>query len=254
MTSGILITARLKSTRLPKKVLKPICGLPMLDHLVSRLRKSLLGDSIVLCTSLLEQDDPLIERANFLGIDSFRGHADDVINRLSMACSHFGLTSVISCTADNPLICPEYVDKLEQFRQANSLDFAEISGLPLGAFGYAVDATALKFCSEIKVEEDTEIWGPLFTKSGFFKCGKLVAVDQYQDRELRLTVDTRKDFELVESLYRAFDCDPPKTPDLIRFLKSRPWLTEINANIVQKKAPEFSFRACPLPRNGGYVE
>ena len=38
MNTAILVTARLKSTRLPKKAIKDICGKPMIVHLLDRLK------------------------------------------------------------------------------------------------------------------------------------------------------------------------------------------------------------------------
>ena len=56
MNAAILITARLKSQRLPRKVLKPLCGKPMIEHMVERLRFADFTDRIILCTSPLEED------------------------------------------------------------------------------------------------------------------------------------------------------------------------------------------------------
>ena len=57
MSSAILITARLKSTRLPKKVIKPILGRPMICHMIDRLRLAQVPEQIILCTSDLPEDD-----------------------------------------------------------------------------------------------------------------------------------------------------------------------------------------------------
>lgn len=64
MKVGILITARLKSTRLPKKVLKKLGDKPLISHLIDRMRDVHLADSITIITSPISQDDDLEKFAN----------------------------------------------------------------------------------------------------------------------------------------------------------------------------------------------
>ena len=59
MKSAILITARLKSTRLPNKVTKIIHGRPMIKHMLDRLKLAQIPNKIIICTSTITQDDPL---------------------------------------------------------------------------------------------------------------------------------------------------------------------------------------------------
>ena len=46
MKIAFLITARLKSTRLPMKVIKPMHGKPMIVHMLDRLKESIDSSSI----------------------------------------------------------------------------------------------------------------------------------------------------------------------------------------------------------------
>ena len=56
-----LVQARLGSTRLPRKVLRPIAGSPMIELLLMRLSKSSQLDQIVVVTSTKEEDNELQE-------------------------------------------------------------------------------------------------------------------------------------------------------------------------------------------------
>ena len=51
MKSGFLITARLKSTRLKKKVLKKINNKPLISHMIERIKYFGKFDKIIICTS-----------------------------------------------------------------------------------------------------------------------------------------------------------------------------------------------------------
>ena len=52
-----LVQARMGSTRLPGKVLRPIVGKPMIELLLTRLSKSKEIDEIVVATSNKNRDD-----------------------------------------------------------------------------------------------------------------------------------------------------------------------------------------------------
>ena len=55
------IQARMTSSRLPGKVLEPICGMPSIVFMVERLRRARSLDSIVVVTSADSSDDSLVE-------------------------------------------------------------------------------------------------------------------------------------------------------------------------------------------------
>ena len=114
MKAAILITARLKSSRLPMKVIKPISGVPMIIHMLDRLKLAKTPAKIIVCTSTLEQDDPLEQIAKEQRVECYRGDPDDVILRLTTAAKLYNVETVINCTADNPFVDPIYIDKLYQ--------------------------------------------------------------------------------------------------------------------------------------------
>ena len=63
MHVGYLITARLKSTRLPFKLMKEIQGKPIISHMLDRLKLAKRVNRIVICTSKDPQDLPLLDVA-----------------------------------------------------------------------------------------------------------------------------------------------------------------------------------------------
>ncbi|THB75215.1 MAG: 3-deoxy-manno-octulosonate cytidylyltransferase [Desulfobacteraceae bacterium] len=237
MSAKILITARLKSTRLPMKALKEIKGRPMICHLIDRLKLSTHADGIVLCTSTVAQDDPLVDIAADESIDCYRGHPDDVLLRLTRAAEQFKAQTVISCTADNPFVDPEYIDQLIRYHTGNQYDFTHISGLPFGTFSYALSYPAMKKACEIKDEIDTEVWGGYFTQTGLFKCGTLEVTDDTVRRpDLRLTVDTPEDFELISKVFEVLYVEDRifSLPQIVKLCDENPELTLINRNVQQK--------------------
>lgn len=237
MKTAILITARLKSTRLPMKVIKPIHGRPMIVHMLDRLKLAKKPQEIIVCTSTVSQDDPLEKIAQDEGVKCFRGHPDDVLLRLTDAAKSNDVDLIINCTADNPFVDPEYIDYLVDYHTRNNNDFSKIEGLPWGTFSYAINLSAMEKACSIKDEVDTEVWHGYFMDTGVFKWGKLVVTDpDVLWPELRLTVDTPEDFQLItrifDELYGSENIFPLR--DIVSLCRSKPELPKINSTIEQK--------------------
>lgn len=232
------ITARLKSTRLKKKIIKELMNKKLIEHLIDRLKLSKKINQIVLCTSNLIDDDPLGMIASKNNINCYQGHPDDVLLRIKNASKHNNGDIIFSCTADNPLIDIYYVDKLIDFHIKNNNDYSKIIGLPIGTYGYVLSYNALEKACELKEENDTEIWGPFFTETNEFKCGELI-IENMPD--IRLTVDTPEDFELIEKIFENLYNDNSlfDLNNIIKLINEKPELLKINNNIQQTKSPQI---------------
>jgi spore coat polysaccharide biosynthesis protein SpsF len=245
MSAAILITARLKSTRLPRKVIKPILGRPMVCHMIDRLKLARVPQQIILCTSTLSEDDELVQIAEAESISCFRGDPDDVLARMTSAAEQFEIDTVFSCTADNPFVDVVHLDKLLDYHRRHRYDYTRTEGLPLGAFGYALSLPAMQLACKLKVETDTEIWGPLFADSGRFACGVLKITDpDFCWPELRLTVDTPQDFELITRIFEAL-YQPGRVfslAEIVELCRKDPALPAINAGVVQQSGKQFTLK------------
>jgi spore coat polysaccharide biosynthesis protein SpsF len=242
---AILITARLKSTRLPFKVIKPLAGKPMIHHMIDRLKLAKYPSEIIICTSTVSQDDPLVEVAGTKGVKCYRGDPDDVLLRLTNAAREENVDLVINCTADNPFVDPVYIDYLVDYHLREGNQFTKIDGLPWGSFSYAINRKALEKACQIKDETDTEVWHGYFMETGHFKWGKLVVTDPaVQWPELRLTVDTPEDFQLMQRIFDELYDGENVFPlaDIVALCRRRPELPAINSDIVQKTGIPLKFK------------
>lgn len=245
MKCAILITARLKSQRLPLKVLKKIHGKPMIKHMLDRLKLAKRPESIIICTSMLEQDFELVRIADEEKVQSFQGDADDVLQRLLDAANLYHVDTIINCTADNPFVDPIYIDKLYDFHVSEGNDFTKINGLPWGVFSYAISKSALQRACELKDETDTENWHAYFTAANHFKWSSLDVTDNsLLYPELRLTVDTIEDFTVITKIFDELyeNNQVFQLKDIIRFCNENPNITEINSSIEQKKGIPIKFK------------
>ena len=73
---GYLVTGRLKSTRLPEKLLLEIKGKTVISHMIDRLKLAKNVDEIIICTSTSKQDRPLGELEKNNNVKCFFGDPD----------------------------------------------------------------------------------------------------------------------------------------------------------------------------------
>src|SRR6185437_12951462 len=120
--------ARLGSTRLPGKVLMPIIGRPLLAWHLSRLGRAKAIDQVIVATTVLPQDDAIVELCRGLGIPVFRGSQEDVLERYLGAAARAGAATIVRVTSDCPLIDPGVVDELVAAYHARrpAIDYATL--------------------------------------------------------------------------------------------------------------------------------
>lgn len=241
MKTAVTVTVRMKSTRLPRKVMKKLIGKPMIEHLIDRLKYAKLPDEIILCTSTNLLDNILVGVAKKNHIKWFRGDEMDVLKRLLDAAKKYKIDFIVSTTGDNPLTDPHYIDRLIKNFEETDADYITCLDLPLGAFSYGVKVQALEKVVELKKERDTEIWGVYFTKSNLFKIEKVEVESQVRHPEIRLTVDTPEDFRVMGEIYGRLYREGQliELVEVINLLKENPLLMEINKNITQRKASKI---------------
>jgi spore coat polysaccharide biosynthesis protein SpsF len=230
MKTGFLITARLKSTRLPGKLRLLIDEREIIRHMIDRLKLSNQIDEIILCTSTNPQDEPLEQIATEENIECFRGHEEDVIQRLSDACEKYNLDYVLNVTGDCPLVSYEYFEKILDTYHSTKADFIRCLDLPHGFFSYGIKPEALKKACSIKDDDNTEVWGRYFTDTGLFRVVDLDIPHSLRRHEFRLTLDYPEDFKFFETLFRSYgeNVFKAKMIDIVPFLDSHPEIVDIN--------------------------
>ena len=231
MKTGFLITARLKSTRLPLKLLQMVENRPIFAHMLDRLKLAKRVDQIIVCTSTNPQDDPLTELAEAEGVAWFRGDEDDVVKRLSDAATAFDLDYILSITADCPFCDPEYADRIVEAYLETNADLIRALTLPHGAFSYGVKPEAYRKIVEIKDQTNTEVWGRYFTDTDLFEVYDLpIENELHRQPGLRMTLDYPADLEFFRAVFAAlyrpgevFTLD-----EILRFLRDHPEIVAIN--------------------------
>src|SRR6185436_6547922 len=107
-----LVQARMGSTRLPGKVLKPIAGQPLLWHILHRLKACRLLEEIAVATSTNSADDAIVDWCNAQGVTVVRGPENDVLARTARAAEKLDADIIVQASSDVPFIDAGLVDHL----------------------------------------------------------------------------------------------------------------------------------------------
>jgi len=194
---GTVIQARMGSTRLPGKVLRPIVGKPLLDHVLGRLAALDFPARTVVATSDLPQDDAIAKHAAAHGVDVFRGSEQDALDRYYRCAVEYGFAHVVRLTADNPFTDIEELRRLIELHLAEGNDYTHSFGmLPLGAGSEIFTFEALQRSArdghDPRHREHVNEY--ILDHLDAFKVGVLQVEATKSRPDVRLTVDTEEDY------------------------------------------------------------
>ena len=231
--STFLITARLKSKRLPKKVLLEVQGKPLIVHMINRIKYAKKIDKIIICTSTNVQDDPLEEITKQENIYCYRGSEDDVLRRLLDAAKHFNLDHFANMTADVPMIDPFLMNEsVEKYNNLN-IDLVYPEKDSFGAC-YVFKVSTLEKVCKTKKETDTENWEKFFKSYKKLKIHILKVNSERKHKFLKTSLDYYEDYKFIqkifEELYRPNQVFTNK--DIVNLVKKNPYIAKINSDWI----------------------
>ena len=236
-----IIQTRLTSTRLPKKVLMEIEGKPMILHVLDRLKQVKNLHEIVLAIPDTPTDDPLEEFAKAHNIAYFRGSESNVLERHYLAAKKFDADVIVRMPSDNPCVDPKVMDVVIQKHLDSDADYTsniitpnfmvELS-FPVGIFAEVFNMSTLEKVYQAQTDDyEKEHATPyIYRHPELFKLQSVVAQAPLNRPEIRLTVDTQKDMDLIKEIYKNVYV-PGKTfylEDVIGFLDKHPNLITSN--------------------------
>lgn len=213
---GIVLQARLESSRLPGKALEPIGGCSMLERCLRRLIAGGVA-RVVLATTRSRQNDALAHIAERIGVPVFRGHATDVLARVVGAADAFDLDPVVRATGDNPAVDIQAAGRALAALRASHADLVVEDGLPYGATVEAMTRHALwsaEFLADDPYDRE-HVTSFIKRNRGIFRVVEPAAPAPLRRPNLRLTVDTREDLEWVRELFFRAGEDEPSLLALI---------------------------------------
>jgi spore coat polysaccharide biosynthesis protein SpsF len=238
-----VIQARMGSTRLPGKVLKPVAGKPLLWHIVHRLKKSKLIEAIAIATSVNPLDDAIVEFGAANNLVVVRGPEDDVLARFARAAEVTDADVIVRVNADSPFIDAEFIDHLVAAMIEQDGDYCLLEeNAPTAHCGVdpftrrALDKLMLVAREDPVARE--HVTGYFKLHPDFVPIARAKPFPKLAPRQVggRFTVDTPDDLSFVEAVHTrlAAKAGEASLADLLLLLEREPMLREINAHVRQK--------------------
>jgi len=235
----IVIQARMASTRLPGKVMLPLLGKSLLARMVERLQMISHRVSLIIATSENEEDDLIVQEAEALEVEWFRGSEHNLLKRHYYAAKLLDAAYVVKIPSDCPLIDPGAIDRVLNyfFRTANEFDYVSNLHPATWPDGNDVEIMTMNCLTETykKATRDFEqehttpyIW----ENPDKFRIGN-VAWETGKDYSMshRFTIDYLEDYHFIKAVFEQlypqknnFSCG-----DILNLLTERPDILEINA-------------------------
>ena len=235
-----MVQARMGSTRLPGKVLAEISGRPMLQWVVTRVRRSSLVDEVVVATTTLAQDDVLIDLGEAMEVRVVRGKSLDVLSRYVLAARETDADVVVRVTSDCPFIDPDLTTTVVSTLVGADRPIAYVSNtlpprsFPRGLDVEAVTRSALLEGDRLDADPGTrEHVTPFIRESGRFGVGAVANEEDFS--AIRWTVDTEADLDVVRRMAEHFEGRDTMTwHELLGAWRAHPAWHALNADVEQK--------------------
>jgi spore coat polysaccharide biosynthesis protein SpsF (cytidylyltransferase family) len=243
-----VLQARVSSSRLPGKVLKPILGTPMLFLQIERVARSRRIDYLVVATSTDPSDDPIFEQCQSRGVQVHRGSLADVLSRFVGAVAPYQPKTVVRLTGDCPLADWRVIDLAIETFEAGGYDYLSNVDPPTYPDGLDVEVFSYRALldADLNAEKPTErehVTPFIRNSPERFKVG--VLTQKIDQSKLRWTVDDPRDFDLVRTVYEALYPVNPKfeTADVLALLRRQPELSRVNSGISRNEGLAKSLAA-----------
>jgi spore coat polysaccharide biosynthesis protein SpsF len=207
--------ARYGSTRLPAKILKEVNGQTLLEIHLSRILQSKTISKLKIATTDEEGSKYIVEVANKVGVEYFKGSVDDVLSRFYGTAEPEKPDYVVRLTSDCPLIDPNIIDTIVSYAIKNpDYDYVRTQDT---SFPDGLDTEVMKFSAlekaymEATLTSEREhvtayIWKNGTADGGFiFKTFNYPnANGKYSADDYRITIDEPEDFEVIKHLIEIF--------------------------------------------------
>ena len=239
MTTAVIVQARMRSTRLPGKVLMNLAGHTVLSHVLARC--AAIASADVVCCAIPDggECDPIAAEAERCGAVVVRGSESDVLGRYRQAAQAVGVQVIMRVTSDCPLIDPEVCAKVLALRARENADYA-CNNMP-PSFPHGLDCEAFtrtwleRAAREAHLPSEREHVTPFMRNHPEARKVNLTCPEPGVAGH-RWTLDTPVDLTFFEALFARLPNDPTtwswRVP--LAIVAADPELAGINAGDSRK--------------------
>jgi spore coat polysaccharide biosynthesis protein SpsF (cytidylyltransferase family) len=204
---GIIVQARMTSTRFPGKMTAMLLDKPVIEWVLERVSlvrgpKSMEPIRVVIAVPDDDASEPILEIADRLGISNFMGSEHNVLERYYESAVFFGFDYIMRVTGDCPFIDPVVCSQVFQLLTWRKLDYTS-NIFPKRTYAKGLDCEAFTFdCLEAayKLAEDDydkEHVTPWMQRSEIIQRG--LVQQQINNSEKNWCVDVPEDIARLEA-------------------------------------------------------
>ena len=239
MRKVAIIQARMGSTRLPGKVLADLAGEPVLTRVINRVNRAESLDEVIVATTTMPSDEPIVELCQSHEISCFRGSEDDVLDRYYHAALQHSAELVVRITSDCPLIEPCIIDRVvEEYLKGDGALHYVSNTLPHRTYPRGLDTEAISFNTLACAwqEDDNPGWREHVTPFIYRNPDRFQIQSIVHNIDLshhHWVVDTLEDLKFIRQIYNYFMRDDFDWTEVLELLERHPEWLEINRHIRQ---------------------
>jgi len=243
----IIIQARITSKRFPNKILKKIGKKRILEIMYERLKFSKKFKKIIFAIPNNKKNKPLLDFLKYKKYRYFLGDEHNVLKRYYLASKKYRSRYIMRLTSDCPLIDYKICERLSKIFFKKRVDHVYTGS----SFAEGLDVEILSFKCLKKIYKDAKSetekeHATHYIKNHPNKFNSLKIEKHRDDSSIRITLDERKDFLVIQKIIRRF----PKilnniyvsSEKIIKFLKESPNIMKINSKIIRNEGLLRSLR------------
>jgi spore coat polysaccharide biosynthesis protein SpsF (cytidylyltransferase family) len=205
MKLAIFVQARLTSKRFPRKILSKITNKTIIEIILNKLNKIKPSNKIFVLIPNTKLNDRLEKYIRKLNFPVFRGSEQNVLDRYYKAAKKFNVYNIVRITSDCPLIDIKIVNKIIKKFLSGRYDYGSNTFPPTFPDGMDVEifkfSTLEKAWKDSKSSFDKEHVTPYMRRTN----KKILNIkSNYNLKNVRLTLDTKKDLILIKKIFQYF--------------------------------------------------
>lgn len=236
-----VITARLASTRLPKKVLMPLGPKSQFEHHIERMKHVAGLDGVFLATSKDPRNEELIAEAKRLGCGWFEGSEQDVVDRHVQLCEREGADAFVRVTCDMPLFDIETTSRLVNEFKKDYRDYIYVTNMTM-IHGTMPELVSRRAITEVRNHyHGAAITAHIKENMSKFKTFGMEVDPDLCRPEYRLTIDEKVDIEMIGKIYEVlYQGHPLNLKEVYVWLDDNPFVAQMNMSVKIKGCEQQS--------------
>jgi spore coat polysaccharide biosynthesis protein SpsF len=231
MKTAVIIQARMNSTRLPGKVLMPIIGKPVLQHVIERCKRANVDDVIV---ATCEPAEDIVKLCRSLNTSYYIGSENNVYQRVLDCAVENKVDVIVEVTADCPLIDPEHMNQLISFYIQKDV---YISNCKTRAWsdGFDLQVYHIELLKNCKPKNINHVgWNIWNDQDGDIASWQPKCPSRYRHPYFSVTMDTEEDYKMITKIFEYFNHNKFTAEESMEYIFRHPDVLAINMNVHRK--------------------